>query len=217
MPNVNLQDPVLAQMWNEIRALRSELNLLRGGEYIAESGTTQAIQGHAVQDHAPEDGEGLFWVAGNSQYEPSAPPLIGCRLRNSADEATVNNTLEYLDFDTESYDTDGMHEGVTNPSRITIKTAGVYAFGAVVKWEANATGQRLVLLYMNRTTLIDVDERDATPNGRPSYLRIASTREFAVTDYIEVRVRQTSGGDLNVESASDYAPVFWAYKIGDPT
>jgi len=73
MPNVNLQDPVLAQMWNEIRALRSELNLLRGGEYIAESGTTQAIQGYAVQDHAPENGEGLFYVAANNQYEPSAP------------------------------------------------------------------------------------------------------------------------------------------------
>lgn len=68
MPNE--QNPVLAQMWAEIKRLHDELALLRGGEYVAESGTTKALQGYAVQDHAPEDGEGLFYVAGNSQYEP---------------------------------------------------------------------------------------------------------------------------------------------------
>jgi len=230
MPNKIISPPAIPQkpvisegslqksMIARLEDLDRRLEHLEALEYIAESGTTQAIQGYAVQDEAPADGEGLFYVAANNRYEPSAPPLIGCRLRNSANEATATGIYEYLNFDTESYDTDSMHEGVTNPSRITIKTAGVYAFGASIMWEANATGERAMLIYLNRATVIGWDGRKANSDaGRPTSNEKDLTHEFSVNDYIEVRVRQTSGGNLNVESSSDYSPVFWAYKIGDPT
>jgi len=151
------------------------------------------------------------------QFKHSVAPIfIGVRLRDAKDEATATATWEYLDFDTESYDTDTMHEGIANPSRITIKTPGIYAFGATIEWDSNAVGYRLIQINLNRATPIDRDFE--TPvTGDSTTCRCASTYEFAVTDFIEIRVLQTSGGNLNVLSGSDYSPVFWAHKIGDPT
>jgi len=145
-----------------------------------------------------------------------ALPVIGCRLRDSTDELTATATWEYLNFDTESYDTDGMHEGVTNPSRITIKVAGVYVFGALIEWATNATGYRLIQINLNRTTAIVRDFQGAV-SGNATTSECGSTYEFSVDDYIEVRVYQTSGGNLNVVAGSDWSPVFWAYMIGWPT
>jgi len=144
--------------------------------------------------------------------------FVGCRLYNSTGETTIHDTLLYISFDTESYDTDSMHEGVTNPSRITIKTAGIYEFGALVRWVANAVGQRRIIIDLNRITNIYMDEVDAVSDpARPTYNKAFSTYEFAADDFIEVRVEQTSGGDLDIAAAAAYSPVFWTHKIGDPT
>ncbi|GAI84852.1 unnamed protein product, partial [marine sediment metagenome] len=37
---------------------------------------------------------------------------------------------------------------------------------------------------------------------------------FAVDDYVELSVYQNSGGDLNLEWQSIYAPFFMAQRIG---
>ena len=39
--------------------------------------TVAKLQGRAVQNHAPADGESLLWVAGNNQWEPGTPAAVG--------------------------------------------------------------------------------------------------------------------------------------------
>lgn len=66
------------------------------------------IRGYAVQDHAPEDGEVLKWVNGNSQYEPASPGgapeahLMGGASHTTDSLANLNSKVTggSLDFNT---------------------------------------------------------------------------------------------------------------------
>jgi len=210
--------PVLAEMQAEIKRLSEEMAAIRVGEYIAESGTTQSLWEYPIHDHAPEDQEVLTWIDGNSRWEPTAltdlPAFIGCRLRHSKATTATTGTWKYIYFDTESHDTDAMH--VADDWKITIKTAGIYAFGGSIRWAANNTGYRQMAVFLNAGTILVADNRQAV-QGETTLMGRTSVHEFAVNDYINFSGLQTSGGDLDIVSASDYSPVFWAYKIGDPT
>ena len=51
----------------------------------------------------------------------------GCLLAHSGSTGVDGSALRTFSFTTETYDTDGLHEGVTNPSRITIPAGVEYA------------------------------------------------------------------------------------------
>lgn len=150
---------------------------------------------------------------------PSAgtPTFSGCKLTHSSNQSISSNTATTLNFDTETYDTDGFHESVTHPDRITIPSDGYYRLTAFIEW-ATSTSQdiRGVSIFRNGTTTKE-SGANVTPPGTNSsaWLVGCSVTVHAVaTDFFIVRAFQVSSGALNVNSTSPYSPTFEIERIG---
>jgi hypothetical protein len=134
---------------------------------------------------------GLKWAASAS--------FVGCRLLNSANQTISNNTSTALTFNTESFDTDGFHSTVTNTSRITIPSGknGKYLLIGATSWDgASATGRRALEIYKNGASIAG-SRQEITPTATafPGFC-LSVILDAVATDYFEVFVVQSSGGNL---------------------
>jgi len=144
---------------------------------------------------------------------------VGARVYKAADQAISNNTDTAINFDSERYDTNTLHDTVTNNTRITISAgagAGKYLIGCNIRFEANATGTRVVAIKLNGSTIIGQSRTNAVAEGGFSTVipPLGIIYDMSVSDYVEIIVTQTSGGSLNVQATGNYSPEFWIQKVG---
>ena len=151
---------------------------------------------------------------GNVSFLANPP---ACRVTHNAAQSVTNNVVLWLAFNTETYDTDSMHDTVTNNSRITIKTAGIYVvtFNVVLGTD-NDYGLIEAIIRLNGTAVIannGIGTLTSTADSPP--LSVATQYKFAVNDYIEAGVYQvnTSAAANNALSQSS-SPLFAATWIG---
>jgi hypothetical protein len=116
-------------------------------------------------------------------------------------------------FDTETHDTDTIHSTVTNTTRLTCATTGVYSIGGSLMYAANATGNRDAYILLNNTTFIAADNRAARATGGTT-LTPQTIYPLTAGDYVELVTYQTSGGALNVEAYDAIGIAFWMQRIG---
>lgn len=138
---------------------------------------------------------------------------IGCRVFHAANQSIPNNAVTILAFNSERYDTDVMHDTVTNNSRITVNKAGKYLVTANVQFDINATGRRLIGVVLNGTTEFARHAVGPSP-ADVTALHISTIRNLAKGDFLEVQVFQTSGAALNVTSVAQISPEFSAQLVG---
>lgn len=133
-----------------------------------------------------------------------------CRVFRTSNRTIASGTASWVSvpFGSEGYDTRDMH-GTTNTERIVIPVTGKYLIGAVIKWDANATGDRWLALRVDGTTIIAAHKH--TAKGVDMSLVVA--RRLTAAQYVEMVVMQDSGGGLALLYADD-APSFWAHKVG---
>jgi hypothetical protein len=164
---------------------------------------------YIVLDSAPVNQ--IYRSDGTNWVRLDAVPDITAHVTHSVAQSIATNTGTILAFDTERYDTDGMHDIATNNTRLTAKSPGRYLVWGGVGFGTSTTGYRqghivkngsLGLLAMRIASLAD------------SYLSIATIATLAVGDYVELQVRQTSGGALDVlKSAGETTPEFGMTRI----
>jgi hypothetical protein len=137
------------------------------------------------------------------------------RVYASASFAVANNALTAVPFDSERYDTDTIHDTVTNNTRLTCKTAGVYSVGSSVWFVSTTVGYRDVQLVVNGATVIGRDVRPTSSGTEPAVITVAGVQwQFAVNDYVEVKVQHTSGSSLSVFGpAGSIGPEFWMTRV----
>ncbi len=123
----------------------------------------------------------------------SATDDISCKVTKSADQTITNSTSTIITWDNEDYDTDSMHDNITNNSRITIKTPGKYSVMAQYEWTSNSSGKRIIDIMKNNTA---VGKANYLASGNSQHT-ISFIGEFLVNDILEVRVFQDSGGNLD--------------------
>jgi len=160
------------------------------------------------------DGEVLQQVSGLPAWGKVLAASIGilpsCRVYHDASQSIPSVTDTVLAFNSERWDTDSMHDPVTNNSRITIKTAGKYIIFVHIEFQANDTGYRQMHLLLNGATYLAFQEQPTSGSGDPARLSLFTTWNFAADDYVQVRVRHNAGVNLNVISGSAYTPEFGA-------
>jgi hypothetical protein len=141
---------------------------------------------------------GLKWGVGNNR---------GASVYNSANLTIANNTFTALTFNSELYDTDSYHSTSTNTSRITIPTGlgGQYLITSTFQWDLSAVGGRFFKIYKNGSSIFEAPEMigSATVYVGPTISTILS---LSAGDYIEIYVRQTSGGNLIAYPGSPNTP-----------
>lgn len=141
-----------------------------------------------------------------------APPRVDAY--HSTDQSIANASDTFLAFDSERYDTDTMHSTVTNNSRVTVNTAGLYVVSAGVEFASNSTGSRQIVLVVNGSQSIAVTN---TPSGATLgvvRLNVATTWVAAAGDYFQAQVYQDSGGALNALGVQPRAPFLRAAWVG---
>lgn len=129
-----------------------------------------------------------------------------CTAYRSEDQNIPNNVNTDILFDSTIFPQIGnMHnDGVIDNEKMYIRRDGVYIITGGVRWEPNVTGKRTLAIDLyglaGAKGLINITVRNGiTPDDRQA---IAGIRHLSVGDYLTLRVRQASGGDLLVTSGS---------------
>ena len=133
-----------------------------------------------------------------TEYKQFKPGDISCSVYSSSTQSIPNSSHTAVNFNSEHFDTDSMHDTSTNNSRITVKTAGKYMVVANIVFAFNATGQRQVQIRVNGSTYrgkVFLDANSATYGNR---MNVSAILDLDVDDYVECVVWQNSGGSLNV-------------------
>ena len=145
---------------------------------------------------------------GTNSNNYRVPPM--CLLKRTANSANLTqNTTNTVDFSTsvatEVFDTDGMHSLVTNASRITPTTAGVYSVNATLQLTAgfNFLDLRIV---KNGSTQLAVSRLGAQPGG----VAMAVDEFNGTTDYVEL-ILNVGTGTSQITTANSLTTfgVFW--------
>lgn len=126
----------------------------------------------------------------------SEPPQ--CSVYNSSAQSVPDATVTALLCASESLDNNGMHSTTSNTSRITAVAAGRYTMTGTASFAANSTGMRRITFRINGTTQYDLVQVAASSVLSNVILSGSRTFTFAVNDYVELIVYQSSGGALNV-------------------
>jgi hypothetical protein len=130
---------------------------------------------------------------------------------HSANQSISNATWTTVALDSERYDSDTIHDLVTNNSRLTCKTAGKYMLVFQGLLAANATGYRFARFLLNGVTPIVEDGVPSLGASHASRLLCSVQWDLAVNDYIEAQVFQDSGGALNLLATAGVSPgLMWA-------
>lgn len=138
------------------------------------------------------------------------------RATKSSPQAITTATWTTVTFDGEDHDYGSLHDNVTNNSRLTAATTGVYHVEASVGWEVNLTGDRLARLVKNGAVYISTTGDTTTSSvGTGPVSNISTSVYLNAGDYIELQVYQNSGGNLNVEGLSWQNDPYLAMTLAD--
>lgn len=141
---------------------------------------------------------------------------IRARVHHNATQAISTSTVTALAFNSERYDIGATHSTSVNNNRLTVPTGmgGLYAMGGHVDWQQNSAGWRTMGIRVNGTTVVAFTADVPGAPNMPVTQTVSTEYELAAGDYIELRVEQNSGGNLNILTANSYTPEFWFRRIG---
>lgn len=137
----------------------------------------------------------------------SAITFTGCKLTKSGAQSLGNNTYTAISFDGETYDTDTMHDNVTNNSRITFTTAGKYMIFASGPYITNNSALATKITLNATTTLVE-EIRNNTGAGNETIV-LAVAYQATAGDYVEFYGKAISG-NYNANTSCSFS----AYRIG---
>lgn len=130
------------------------------------------------------------------------PATRGALVRKSADQAISNTTVTTLTWNTEDQDTDAIHDGSSNTSRLTVPNGvSQVRISCNVQIGPGSGNYRKVSQIKNGSVFAGAGFVSVFPAGNlQSTLLNAVSAIVDVTagDYFEVQVQQDSGGSLNV-------------------
>jgi len=134
-----------------------------------------------------------------------------CRVYHNAAQSIAKDTVTTLSFNTESLDTDTIHDNSTNNNRLTCKTAGLYQINATIGFAAGTGGERTIVIRLNGTTSIG---HFAQYSSNAVIANLSTIYNLSVNDYIEVVAYITGPATLNVTNDGVRYPVFSMVKVG---
>jgi hypothetical protein len=135
------------------------------------------------------------------------------RVYNNTAIPIPHNTTTELPFNSKRWDNNSIHSTTTNNRRLTCRTAGLYSINGHVQFASNATGSRVASILLNGTHVIANMRVPAVSDGA-TVLTVSTVWSLAVGNYVELRVYQTSGGNLDVLVTASYSPEFGMTYLG---
>lgn len=135
------------------------------------------------------------------------------RRQRSTVQSIPNDTLTAVDFTTAVAGSFDRGPFFTAPSTFTAPSSGIYIFGGTVSFADNAIGTRYIEVIKNDTTVLCANENNSNA-GSTHFVTVSSSAPLYGTETLKLRVRQTSGGPLDITVSAEQSPVFWAIYVG---
>jgi hypothetical protein len=124
-------------------------------------------------------------------------PIPRARVRMLAPQSIAPSAFTPVAFDDDVWDTDDIHDPESHATRLTARTAGLYVMTASFEWESNPVGWRTAVLKVNAITNVSFAQQLAVKGG-DTVQAITAQYVMNVLDYVELVVRQNSGGPLDL-------------------
>ncbi len=122
------------------------------------------------------------------------------RVTKSANQTISNDTETDLTWNQEDFDTNTMHDNVTNNERLVSKFTSKYFLSCNITFDNNASGIRNMIIINSAGTVIASAGTTAQTND-DQQLSCSGIYSIAANDYAKVRVYQNRGGTLDVLAA----------------
>jgi hypothetical protein len=158
------------------------------------------------------DGRSKWATAPSAAINWATIPAV--RAYKTATQSIGTGSSTLLTFDAEYFDTDGIHDLVTNTGRLTCKTAGKYRISANYSWTGAVGAIRQSSIKLNGATSIGQDDRPPALGGNLTSISVTTTYQLAVNDYVELWVYQDSGAAINLQIAAVPPPSLAMERIG---
>jgi len=149
-------------------------------------------------------------VEGEERTETLRP--LYARVRRSTNQTIADATQTEISFSHERWDTGANSTypngfwAIANPTRLTAVVSGNYIITGHVVFAANATGCRSINIRLTSGAVASIIAEHGHPAvataARGTAMSIATAFYMQVGDYVELRVHQTSGGNLDVQTAA---------------
>lgn len=133
------------------------------------------------------------------------PPA--CKAVRTTAQSVNTATITAIAFTAaDEFDTDSMHDTVTNNTRITVNTVGLYIVTGCINLTPNATGAyRTAMIRKNGSTELAYQNMGSGPGTGQTRINV-TTIDFAsaATDYYELCAYHESGGPLDTVNAGGF-------------
>lgn len=196
---------------NSVTGTKVFQSSLTGADIFPNSLSSSDIGADAVGDDEISPGAvGASEVAngslGTAEFASSIP---SARVTRSFNQGIPNDDEVVLNFNSERYDTAGMHSNSANLSRLTAPVDGIYLVTAQVQWDVNGFGQRTLGLERNGVVALARDRRvpGTDPVDAPA-VTLTTVASLEAGDFVEAEVFQNSGGNLSVLRIGEESPEF---------
>ena len=157
-----------------------------------------AVTTAKIQDSAVTAAKVAADVATQAELDAIAA-VRGARVFKSASQSIATSTTTAVSFDSETFDTNALHDPATNNSRVLLNKIGLWRVAGQVRYQAHGTGSRQATIRLNGATFF------SDPTVPTSGVTVQTTvpvdeviQATAITDYVELLAWQDSGGNLNV-------------------
>lgn len=180
-----------------------------------------AVAGTDDTDLVQLVGIGILPVLDGSALTDLVVPYKGALVSSTATLAVPDSTYTIVAFADEEYDTDTIHDLVTNNSRLTVPVGVTkIRLHAGVSWETNSTGERRMKIRKNGdltggvNAQVGIPASDLIANTNQNLSNFSSAVITVVAnDYFEVELWQDSTVSLNVTNISATEKPFFAMEI----
>jgi hypothetical protein len=139
--------------------------------------------------------DGSAWVSPSVTHKP---PSV--KLERTTGQVVYDASAAIMVWDSEVWDTDGMHDNATNQDRITINTPGIYLVIGAVRYNAGISDDSSVTIWQNGSTFIVRDEGGPanTAGGRT----VSALVNMNANDYLHLQVYQNNSANTSRTTTS---------------
>ncbi len=189
-----------------------QVALARGGTGIDASGIAKG--GLLVGTAAGTVGikaagaDGLMLVADSAStggMKWSASSVAACSLYHSASQTLTHGSESALAFDSEDYDASGLHDPVTNNTRVTIPSGydGVFTVKGRVKFTTAFAGVLHLRIYKNGSLMTENTASGGDLSSGNEYHEVSADLNLVATDYVEIKALvELAAGSGTIATAS---------------
>lgn len=204
----------------QVRKMCKRSLLLDHGQVVSHGNTQKVIdyyynilEGNAELERKDDAASPVPQIAGENAGEDIEG--ISCCVTHSVSQPVPHDESVAVKFDSTRWDTDNIHSNRAQNSRMTCRTAGIYAIFGCVEFDASGVGRRVLNIQLNGNQILTSQHVMAvTDAGIGTSVNVSCVQYLNEGDYIELTVKQGSGVTLNINPKPYYSPELSLTRIG---